>query len=343
MILDEEVYFEHFGVKGMHWGVRKSPTEKQARRDEKAQKYTDKATAYKTKIIETRAGNSALKYRKIRKLKEKQATAERSAELKKQGKLTDKQRKLAIGAAATAAIVAAYATSQSINSGNARRLTEKGKMFVKGSDEITFKKNPKLADPNMGIDDIYNSVVKPINPNYGQPGTKMNCRRATYAYEMRRRGNDVEATRTTNARGQDLSGHINARTPGGNNIAPGLMGQSYRMIREEKKGKADFKMELYKYKSAATTPANVFNELQNQPHGARGEVELMWRAGGGHSVAWENVKGKVVIFDTQTGDKYTNPDTFWNKAGRNAGEARINRLDNIPLNDDFLLRWVKDA
>ncbi len=38
----------------------------------------------------------------------------------------------------------------------------------------------------------------------------MNCRRCTFAYEMRRRGYDVAATRTTNGRGQTAVGVYNA-------------------------------------------------------------------------------------------------------------------------------------
>src|SRR4029077_17292919 len=45
-------------------------------------------------------------------------------------------------------------------------------------------------------------VVAPINPGYGDLGTKMNCRRATFAYEMRRRGYDVKATKSVKGTGQ---------------------------------------------------------------------------------------------------------------------------------------------
>lgn len=57
-------------------------------------------------------------------------------------------------------------------------------------------------------------VIRGVNPKYGQPGSKMNCRRCTFTYEMRRRGYDVEATRSTKGIGQTGLGLAYGVTPG---------------------------------------------------------------------------------------------------------------------------------
>lgn len=69
---------------------------------------------------------------------------------------------------------------------------------------------------------------------------------------------------------------------------------------------------------------------------------MQWKAGGAHSMAWEVVKGKPVIFDTQTGKRYNNASEFFSMARQMKG-AGFTRLDNVELDQDFLMRWMRDA
>jgi len=351
-------YLEHHGVKGMRWGVVKEKRQErreriQVKRDAKAQKYLDKASGFQSNIDQAVAGNKRSKNRVIAKNYEKKQQALADAKKKREGKLTDKQRKIAIGATAAAVIIGSYVTYQSINSGNARRLTEKGKMFVNGRNANTshpWKIDHSLADKNMNADAVMSKVVQHVNPGYGRPGTKMNCRRATMAYEMRRRGYDVAATRTPTGRGQTIVGMFNATNPGVNNVSVGQRGYLTRVLSESvkntRKGTAKPFTEYVKggnsWGRVALKPPNVHDHLSKMPVGARGELGVKWLGGGGHSVAWERFKDGVTVFDTQSGRKYSGIDELQEMMSM-VSDAGVTRLDNLPLDRDFLLRWVKNA
>lgn len=342
-MIDDDVreFLEHHGIKGQRWGVRNEEN-KQAKREAKAQKYDVKAKDLGERINKLKGSRNVISKIQVKRLEGKKQTAQESADLKREGKLTKRQKHIAVGAGAALTILAAYGTYSSLQSGNARRLVEKGKSFVTRRGDTPWKVNPKLADPNMDVDGIMNNVVKHVNPDFGKMGTKTNCRRATYAYEMRRRGYDVAATRTTNARGQDTSGFVNVLNPGINLIPPGRAGIATRLISEHGKAHQPFTDALENpYGKHFLLPKDIKSSLAKQPVGARGELSVKWRAGGGHSMAWENVKGKLMVFDNQTGKKYSLDDL--DLFTPHIDEGGFTRLDNLPLNNDFLRRWVKSA
>lgn len=356
----EEFILEHYGTMGMKWGVRKEARQerRQVKREGKAQKFVKKANEFDTRIKEigtdTKGVKNLLVRRELRDITEKRDRALDDASRKREGKLSKRQKKVAIGASAAAVIVGSAITYQALQSGNARRLVGKGKDFVLRKQGLPWKVNPELRDPNLDVDGIMEKVVGHINPNYGAAGTKNNCRRATFAYEMRRRGYDVAATRTGSGRGQDASGLFNVTRPN-INLVPAGKGAVARIFSEargaNKYGKAkpfteaianpdfNFGEKIAKGESVAS---KIRGLIAVHPDGARGEFGMEWIGGGGHSMAWEKVKDRVVIFDTQTGKKYETPDELEDLGSRIA-RAGITRLDNIPLNDDFLRRWVKDA
>lgn len=87
---------------------------------------------------------------------------------------------------------------------------------------------------------------------------------------------------------------------------------------------------------------SIFDSIAKEPNGARGELGVGWSFGGGHSMAWEIVNGRPVIFDAQAGLKFDSPDSFAKIAGR-VGKAGYTRLDNLQLNDEYLKRWVNNV
>lgn len=376
MIIDEDVYLvhvhgrgtsflnegehilEHFGVLGMKWGVR---NDKKSRRERNALKYETKAELLTIKINELSnkrtkgGGRSRRTNEKILRLDEKRRQARSDAEAKRQGKLSKGQKKVAVGAGAAAAIIAAYGSYSMAQSGEFRRLGAKGKAFITGKTP-SWKSNPALADKSLDANGIFEKVVKQINPNYGEFGTKMNCRRATFAYEMRRRGHDVVATRTSNGRGQDISGIYNVLHPHADLVHPGRGGVATRTLSEmfKKKigrGETPFLDRATKMSfmgrnridlSAGRWDSRIFSAIAKHPNGSRGELGVKWGVGGGHSMVWEIINGKPVIFDAQSGKKFTSTASFL-KQFQDAGiaDAAITRLDNVPLNEDFLLRWLR--
>lgn len=362
-------FLEHSGVKGMKWGVRKKDpkpvtAEQQAKRDVKSAKFVTKADDYQATIDKLTTQRDATKnaYTKrsyddmIKDTTKLKVTALKDADASKEGRLTSTQKKLIVGASVVAALVVARVVANNLENGQFNRLSLKGKAFIQGQKDYGFKKNLDLANPDLGIDDVHKLVVSKINPQYGAMGTKQNCRRATFAYEMRRRGNDVIATKTTKASGQNAVGMLNALSPGEKIRPTGPFGFTQQLAKEKSsrftKGAKTPIMDMMDnfaaggktYIPDGSKAETLFDTLSKQPNGSRGEVGVMWRPGGGHSMAYEIFNGKAVIFDGQSGKKFTNAADFISEGmGNQVASAAFTRLDNIPLNNDFLLRWLKDA
>lgn len=351
MIIDEDVYLEHFGVKGMRWGVRKERAAGNRRRASEAQAEIDR--------LRSRSGIVPFKQARLQREAEIRDEQNAKAQAKEQGKLTPTQKKLAIGGAAAAAIIATYATYKIADSGEFSRLAKQGKAALSG-EEFQWAKDASLSAPDMDLSDIRRKVVAPINPNYGEFGTKMNCRRATLAYEMRRRGNDVAATKSVAGTGQTIGGLARAIEPNAGDVPTTTYGILSRNVTET------FKKErnpdaltptidlLSRYEGIGKKAVDlgdasdfaqgtrIFDALASNPDGSRGELGVTWTNGAGHSMAWEIIKGKPVIIDAQSGKVFENPRDLAEISGMIA-TAATTRLDDVPMNDDFLGRWLKNA
>ena len=64
--------------------------------------------------------------------------------------------------------------------------------------------------------------------------------------------------------------------------------------------------------------------------------------GGGHSIAYEVIKGKPVLFDTQSGKVFKDSTAFANHYKIKAKEASFTRFDDKPVNEAWIERWVKN-
>jgi hypothetical protein len=210
---------------------------------------------------------------------------------------------------------------------------DSGKKIQKQNANVPWKKNANLAKkaPPMTVDSLHKEVVMAVNKDYPKNGTKMNCRRATFTYEMRRRGYDVTSTKSRWATGQDLEGVKNAtmtKSKEDRKRYESTWGEKQVMApREFSQQTAERKSEL------------IFNSLNKYPDGARGELAVGWQFGGGHSMAFEKVRGQAVIFDTQTRDTYRKPADFA-KFAEITHDAAHTRTDNAKLDEQFLRRWM---
>ena len=266
---------------------------------------------------------------------------------------------------AGAAVVATYAAYKigrnTIESGELNRQIMKGKAFLEKT-EPSFNKKSAYSSKKWDADQLNLFVASGIN-DLETVGGRNNCRRCTLAYEMRRRGFDVKATKTTNGYGQATDGLYNVTSKSGEKfVKPGVTGVIGRMFKEEyaistgsseTKPFSDFldtvkpaggrgKNKIDLDSDPVKRSKNIFDALSKEPDGARGELGIAWTAGSGHSVAWEVVKGKPVIFDTQTGQHFKDSDSFTKYASR-VKDSGYTRLDNVELNQDFLMRWMKNA
>ena len=363
---DVEDFLSHYGVKGMKWGVVRSDAQlsrssgekaasgssiggatkslaKTEKREVKAKKQdaiaadlnkakvrTEKQLAKATNPI----GRRRLKS-KIKDLDKDIETAEQNAAAAREGRMSPLQKKILIGTAVVGGLLVAYGTQRSIQSGQFTSMATKGKAYMNGDPTSFFKKNPKFADPTLSADDIVKNVMPGINPGYGSKwGTNMNCRRATFAYEMRRRGYDVQATRTSKGTGQTILGVINA-TKGKD--------EKLNIIGKLTKASEEYVGGVGRNQIDDPREAGIFAALSKQPERSRGELGVIWEGimpgipGGGHSVAYEVINGKAHIFDNQTGKEYKPGDSIFSQIQ----SAAFTRLDNVELNEDFLTKWVR--
>lgn len=354
----------HAGVKGMRWGVRKEEksvsAERKAKRELKAKAFEAEAAKYDKYIAKFRSTEGKSKWQikadadSAKSLEKLRDRAIKDAQAKRDGKMTTGQKKALIGVGVVAALVVAGTIAVKTDSGEFTQMAAKGKAFLKG-EKPEFKKSALLAS-KMDADQVFQNVVKPINPDYGKLGTKMNCRRATFAYELRRRGMDVRATKTTLATGQTAGGLLEATSPNGPRTGSvfGLM-KKYNQELKDPRGSLSRNRPLKDLMDANKGGAKVridgspgslgsklFSTLRDQPDGSRGEVAMIWKSGGGHSIAYEIFGGKPVLFDNQTGKRYDSIEAF-SGLDLNIGELGFTRLDNVELNMDYLLKWATNA
>ncbi len=335
----------HHGIKGQKWGQRNGPpyplgaSDHSSAEKKAGTKGWSKEAKQENKKTAAKENNSS---EQITTKTKKNESVNTNA---KKG-LSTKQ-KVLIGATA---LVAAYAAYAFVNSGGATRLIQKGKMFVETgkTDGIPWKYNDKLASRSMDADEIFKNVVDPINPGFPKKGSVSNCMRCSFAYELRRRGYDVEATLSN-------GGVSSWQNPVTRYQAASTTENSFLDYGRKSVGKDDAIAETIK-QTISMSPSGktvwnggkevthrLFDALAAKPNGARGELSVFRVGGSGHSLAWEIVDNKPIIFDCQKHTVYKTMSDFYSAEGYVLNEASITRLDDRELNIDFLLKWAKSA
>ena len=324
--LDELVI--HYGVKGMRWGVRK---DRSSSGSSKIRRDKDGVRPIAKTLNDSWFGKLANRNAERYANKQAQKNLDKLNKQKVAGLDLTPQQKTGVK------FVAAYMTGAAImstanfaDSGKVRVLRNKGKRFMDGDEEgVQYKRKSSLSKKDMSEDELMKDVVSDINKNYGAAGTKMNCRRCTVAYEMRRRGYDVEATHSRLASGQTSKGMKKAVNA---NIKRNHWGENDVYLATGKIGEV----------KKTDAPKAMFDALGKQPDRSRGEVGIGWLFGGGHSVAYEIVNNKPVIFDTQRQLKIKTPEDWVKAYDIDVLATGFTRLDNKPINEGWVERWVKD-
>lgn len=172
-----------------------------------------------------------------------------------------------------------------------------------------------------------------VNPNYNpfKRDYSYNCQRCTFAYEMRRRGYDVEAVAETS------SSNISMLTTGMGNYYVGgkdkMCNISNIIENYLKRNPTEKKL----FKSITLNARVMEDELLSHGEGARGHLAFGWLSGGGHVVNWEVENGEVVIRDAQTNEKH-NIQYYWRYVKPNT--TQYIRTDNLELKPEAL-KFVK--
>lgn len=372
---------EHHGVKGMKWGVRNEdrPTGKErsskptrtdrrdAFKEAKASALVARANKANVTIKQLKAERAALpkgpakEFERLSldaQIRTLQTGVERDrsdAEAIRSGHLTSTQKKVLIGAAVVGGlVVGGYLVSKHSAALNERMLgleesvgNRRYKSNVSKYGE-PFRRNDEFAAKDLDPQGIVDKVCKGANPNYSNQGGHMNCRRCTFAYELRRRGFDVTATPSPVGLGQNETGLVNALIRGDQNVNTresmsafaGLMGGEQGLRTRAARG------DVRKYTAHAEEVkdiARLRDVLRKQPNGARGECAFNM-GGFGHSMAYEVINGEPHIFDTQKAEHFPVNRDGLNKLMTKWGIPRnisITRLDNVDLDMEFLNQWAE--
>lgn len=172
--------------------------------------------------------------------------------------------------------------------------------------------------------------MKHINPGYKnlKENTKQNCSYCTTAYELRRRGYDVQAM--VNARGETPDRILSV-------FPKAKQKELYKPNVIKSKDKDGKEVSTIQFKSTQEKYDALTKELLSHGDGARGNLLVAWNSWGGHSVAWENQNGNVIIRDCQSNKTYSNKTDIQKLLIRTA-TAEYFRTDNV----DFDIKKAKE-
>lgn len=155
------------------------------------------------------------------------------------------------------------------------------------SKELTREEDIARVNPKREID--------PGDATYAN-----NCVLCTTAYEMRRRGYEVQAGRALGLNGQDVAKQCFPKSKNTEvvTVPKECMKdnvKAYAWLRDAQKKIESGNKEL---------KAKVRDTLYKEPEGSRGQLLVRWPSGGGHSVAYEIKDGKLEIIDAQINKVY---------------------------------------
>lgn len=165
--------------------------------------------------------------------------------------------------------------------------------------------------------------VKLVNPNSGMPGSTQNCVYSAIAYDMRRRGYDVQARQCRNP--QNLTSYITKVYSGTiHTYVPGTTST----IGHPKD------VQNNAYKNTLELIRLVNDVHKNKSNTSRGIVAVRWKGTlGGHCFNYEYDNGKITFYDPQVGDTGSLTDAYFSHVDPNG--TCIYRTDTLKPNDNI--------
>lgn len=196
----------------------------------------------------------------------------------------------------------------------------------RGAKSASSSTPPNNADGvpfRKGTEATPEDAVKNVNADrYNNDWTyRQNCQRCVWAYEMQRRGYDVEALPTY--QGDDLGKNGNWR-----GIADSLLSREY--VGQHWGQTNSIKTEV----TNATTVMGQWGE------GSRGIMSVAWSGRRGHVFNVEYKNGKITAYDAQTGKSYTKlADAL---KGTKRGYTMLIRSDDVTFKASEVSKYVKE-
>ena len=186
-------------------------------------------------------------------------------------------------------------------------------------DRISSLDNLRRISQKPTID----SAVKKANPGYPQNGYVLNCSHCVIAYELRRRGYDVEATKRMEPASE-------------NKNEDSVFGKNTLTTQKNKKGKYESEKEYdNRILKELTAKLSSFGE------GSRGCIAAYGRYGGvGHIFSWEIQNGKLRFIDPQAG--LTDASSHLTTIFAGSPVYRYARLDDRPVQIKNLHKFIRN-
>lgn len=196
-----------------------------------------------------------------------------------------------------------------------------------------WKSNPQFSENTMELRDtlgqkgapksIANSTLD-TNPLYNRDYNEftMNCQRCVVAYELNRRGYDVEARPTFQGDKLPSVAYYDRK----NGTLEGRWKGAFRDAKSVNVG-----VNGNNTKAEKAVISNIENQVRNWGDGARGVIQIFYRSGGGHVFNVENQGGRVVYVEAQAGKlKNFATETIHNV---DTGSVSMIRTDNLRISD----------
>lgn len=205
--------------------------------------------------------------------------------------------------------------------------------------------------PDISHNDVFTKFEdqEKINEEYDpwdmSGNTNQNCCNCSVAYELRRRGYDVEAK--TNGGEEDYNGRgdrfydyfedAEVLYVYGDGKTRTVDEEFTRKVWDNKITDRDCEANpndyLYYIEEQRYSAKSIEKAItSNNPPGSRGMIDVDWKNGGAHSIVYEVDKnGKVTIRDSQTYDEYS-----LDELSSDVSRIRICRTDNLELKEDIL-------
>lgn len=299
IVKKDELY--HHGVKGQKWGVRNGPPYPLGSSKSNGRRLVGEAYQKSKKYSLTKQQKQYVKDEVKNIMRRKEVDEERYK----------KERNNAI---ARTILGAAFAMPF-MGSRGAMDLINNSQGMSKSKKYFKNREKHGEIDPKTGLykkqkessikDDA--SVINPEFKTFDAEIKQKNCMLCTTTYDLRRRGYDVTAQYAD--RGYFFEHYVKKWYP---------KAEVYRVNNTDENGNPSRKKMI----------ENAMTDLSSQGEGARGNIELVWRYGGSHSVAYEIKDGKLLVIDGQTNKIYKNPKEIF----KETIEINYARLDNVEPN-----------
>lgn len=198
--------------------------------------------------------------------------------------------------------------------------------------ETGFKKKTK----QMSREEDLNQV----NPGFYNWNTnsKNNCMLCTTTYDLRRRGYDVTANKSTDG---FETGAVNDWYPDAE--IKTVKSDPIPTIKDSQ-GREYLTSDYWNEQPARAekNAKKLIKELEKQPDGARGNLMVTWAGfSGGHSMVYEIVDGEVMILDGQSNKIYDSNSEIMDLLSNCDGDLNYARLDNVDVDPEAIKRASK--